>query len=124
MMIFAASSRLPDAAADFEAGQARQVEVDDGDVRLPGEIERLARLGVGGVAHLDLGVGGEQRFAAGNDDRMIVDDQNPQKLGSSLGPQARAADGALRGDPLPLHGGGLGEGRPPPPTLPREDRPR
>ncbi len=66
-----------DAAAHFEAGETRQVEVDDGDVGLPGEIQRLPRVGVGRVAHLAGRVAGEQRLAAGNDDRMIVDDQHP-----------------------------------------------
>ena len=81
---------LENAAAEFEAGQARQIQVDQGDVGLVREIGGVAGVPIRRVKHFDGRIGLEQRPATGRHDRMIVDDENPH-LPSSARPETRKA---------------------------------
>ncbi|MGY4293217.1 hypothetical protein ACVWXN_001312 [Bradyrhizobium sp. i1.4.4] len=68
-----------DAARELEAGDGRQVDVDDAEVGALDNEDAFAVLGVGGLQNLDLALVGQHGTAAGGDNGMIVDDQNAHR---------------------------------------------
>ena len=87
---------LENAAAELEAAEARQIHVDQGDVGLVGEIGGVAGVPVRRVEHFDCRIGFKQRPAAGHDDWMIVDDENPHLPSSRSARDAQGKPPAAR----------------------------
>ena len=69
------------AARQFEAGYRRQIDVDHADVGMLGDEGALGAFRIGGFQHDDVGLVGDHGAAAGRNDRMIIDDQNPHGIG-------------------------------------------
>ena len=68
-----------------DAARAGQVDVEDADIGLLGDKYPLAALRIAGFQDGDFIVPGEQRTAARNHDRMIIDDQNAHRHWSKSG---------------------------------------
>ncbi len=60
----------------LEAGNPRQADVDNRHVGLVRHEGGKTRLRVARVDDVDVALAGEHRRAAGNDDRMVVNDEN------------------------------------------------
>src|SRR5208282_2132992 len=67
---------LQNAAADFEARHARQIQVDQSDVGLMCEIGGVAGIPIRRIEHLDGRIRLEQCLATGHHNRVIIDDEN------------------------------------------------
>ncbi len=77
-----------------------QVDVDHGDVGLLGEIGGIAGLAVGGVDDLGGRIDRQQRLAARDDDRMVIDYQNTHGPRSPIGLAPRRLGQRSRRDSL------------------------
>src|SRR5206468_1489447 len=70
---------LEQPARQLEAGDRRQVDVDNAEVGALDDEDALAVFGVGGLKNLDFALVGQYGAAAGGDNGMIVDDQNAHR---------------------------------------------
>jgi hypothetical protein len=96
-----------DPAGGLDAVQHGHLDIDQGDIRYVLCGERDALLPVGGLGdHLDVVLGLEQRAGARPDERLVVDQQNPDHgVGPGSGMSARTVN--------PPSGRGSEDSRPP-----------
>ena len=69
-------SMRQDAARQLEAGDGRQVDVDDAEIGLFRDERPLAAFGIRRFEQRDLGIVGEHGATARSDDGMIINNQN------------------------------------------------
>ena len=92
----ASGASLDDPSQELEARMSRQIDVDHGDVGPQVEKGGEARRAVLRLDDLDARVRLQKRPASRDDDRMVVDNENPQKPEPSMANQARDARPAFR----------------------------
>ncbi len=89
---------LEDAAQKLEPGISRQIDVDDPDVGLVIEVGGETRRAVLRFDDLDLRLSLEESPAPRDNDRMVVDDQNPHRSKSPCRIAVRRASRAPKGE--------------------------
>src|SRR5271166_331851 len=93
------SLALQNSAEKLQSRKPRKVDVDHRDVGFMGEKGGEARLAVLRLKHLHARIRLQKRSAAGNDDRMIVDDKNPQRLTPRMADIRAASSGGRAAKP-------------------------